>query len=160
VTRVGTDKTFKRRFCWPAQDRVRANPLLKAPRKSPVFTASDFLRLKLVVVDPPPAASFATSMPSSELTPGAAGRRGESREELCCCAGVEYAGQALYRGGIVIPEPKPFTVRASRVGSVSARSTLAPDFFQVTSSARSEDRRMLVLHFPDWRVLGEQDDLV
>jgi len=100
-------------------------------------------------------------MPSSELTPGAAGRPGGSREELCCCAGVvEYTGQALYRGGIVIPELKPFTVQASRVGSVPARSTLAPGFFQVTSSARSKDRLMLVLHFPDWRVLGEQDDLV
>lgn len=163
MARVGTDKTFKRRFCWPAQDRVRANPLFKAPRTSPVFTASDSLRLNLVVVvvDPPPAASSATSMPSSELTPGAAGRRGGSREELCCCAGVvEYTGQALFCGGIMIPEPKPSNVQALGVSSVPARSTLAPVFFQMTSSARSEDRRMLELHFPDWRVLGEQDDLV
>jgi hypothetical protein len=35
---------IENRFCWPAQDRVRADPPSKAPRISPVFTASVFFR--------------------------------------------------------------------------------------------------------------------
>jgi hypothetical protein len=153
---VGTDKTFKRRFCWPVQDRVRANPLSKAPRTSPVFTASDSLRLNLVV-NPLPAASFVTSMPSSELTPNAAGRRGGSRDELCCCAGVvEYPGQASFHGEMIIPRPS--NVLAMGVDSYPAGNTLAPDFFRFASGAPSQGSRAFELPNPDWRVLGEQDD--
>jgi len=64
-------RTFGRRICWPAQDRVRATPPSVAPRISPVFTASVSLNPDACIpLGPRPASSPAAVRFLARSAPG------------------------------------------------------------------------------------------
>src|SRR5262245_1211255 len=134
---MGSEKRLKRRFCWPAQDRVRAIPFFAAPRIPPVFSASDSFPSHLVPRAPLVASSSSTPCPSSRLNRGAAGRHGGSRSQRSSCCVIDKPGR--------VPCCREFKYRSFR---------RSKPFHAVINGNLNSRQRGLA---PDWRILGEQD---
>ena len=146
------------RFCWPAQDRVRANPLFAAPRISPVFTASDLFPSRLVSVGPLTAPSSSIPSSSPRLTRGAAGRRGGSRQERGCCGVVECPGRVPRYREIRRSSVRRKPVHAMTNGDLNPRQNgpapgLLPQRMTWSPGAIIEFTSTSL----DWRIVGEQD---
>ena len=155
---VGTKKTIDVRFCWPAQDRVRATPLSTAPRISPVFTASDSFFCPFVWVGPLAASSSSTPEPSSRLNRGAAGRRGGLRYKRGCCGVVENPGRVP-----ICHEVGRRSVRRLLVNDVAnaklnrGQSELASGLFSRRSTRAANAIIQSDSDSLDWRIVGGQD---
>jgi hypothetical protein len=127
------------RFCWPAQDRVRAHPPLRAPRKSPVFTAS---------------VSFARKSPIGKATPTAhrvrshAACRVPSRHDAL---GVEMDSSCSFDAGLSEKTPLFRGSTGHNRRQEMARSTVTCLTADLWESGVVQARL-------DWRVMGDQDE--
>src|SRR3974390_541060 len=94
------DSKFVARFCWPEQDRVRANRPLTAPRKSSVFTASVCFCLVTPVHGPRRSClAGALPLPSREAASGGPRSGPGTLEVVCGCCEAESPGRSsLFRG--------------------------------------------------------------
>ena len=95
VIHMDADKPFEGRFCWPAQDRVRAVLPLTTPRTSPVFTASVFSSSEIRVSSSYSAPSPAVHRPSTRIASSTPGPLSRLRRQECYswCCGVGSVGQ-------------------------------------------------------------------
>jgi hypothetical protein len=153
---------FKGRFCWPAQDRARAKSPSTAPRKSPVFTASDRFGSETSV--PAPRRSLLSSalpLLSRAASSRSSRNRFEAREVGCGCCQIGSPGHSpLFpralnesRYDLQVPEV------AMATSSNSWTSGVALGFNWTESQLNSwqESTEQTPLASPDWRVMGGQD---
>ena len=140
VIHMDADKPFEGRFCWPAQDRVRAASPLTAPRISPVFTASVSSRSEVRVSCSFPASSPAVHRLSSRLAASTPGQLGGPRREgpSCWYSHVGSADQPLL----------------SLVSSARFSGLVPGSWFLAPAGANAGESEV---GHPDWRVFGEQD---
>ena len=139
---MDTDNPFESRFCWPAQDRVRAVLPLTAPRISSVFTASVFscseVRVRRSFQATSPVVQRLSSLCASSIPGQLGGLRW--KEMSCWCCSVGSPGQP--------PLSSSETAECNRGLSVQ-NATNSRRFHRGESGV---DPVML-----DWRVVGEQD---
>jgi hypothetical protein len=147
------DSKSKIRFCWPAQDRARAESPSKAPRNSSVFTASVCFRSVAPVPVPQSSIRLRGSMLTSRIASSRVMRNRFGGVEVGCgCSQIGFPGQAplswrksnesLYE--LTVPE----VVKAAGSGPRESGVALG---FQWNADVACEG------HSPDWRVMGEQD---
>src|SRR4051794_28581225 len=127
---MDTDMPFKGRFCWPAQDRVRAVHPLTAPRTSPVFTASVFPETQL-----PDYRTARTSPPFVQPLAGL-----WSSEALDRLVFLNAGGDSCSAA----PGRRPHAIPACTSWGLAGR--------EMGAARNGGD-----ISVPDWRVVGEQD---
>lgn len=152
---MDTDKGLNSRFCWPTQDRARAESPSKAPRTSSVLTASVSFGSDSSVSGPRDLCSPRCSAPLSRAGSSPVWlRRHESHEVGCSCCKIGLPGQSRPFRKIVrrsarhlqVPTvPSPDAPTCWKGGVALGFSGAAP---------RADEDLTADL---DWRVLGEQD---
>jgi len=130
---------FHGRFCWPAQDRVRAHPPLRAPRKPPVFTASVFLERKGRIGKAVPVYLSVASRPSSRSMPAGCDRPRAKIDEKCWFDAGLSGETPLFPGTMCH----------------GWKDTVEPAAIQVAPDPRESGVAHIHL---DWRVMGDQDE--
>ena len=152
---------FNGRFRWPAQDRVRARLFSKAPRKSPVCTASVYRGS--VNRFPIPWRSLASrELPLLSRAASGHGSRSSLRAQEfgCGCCRVRFPGQSslfVNESPFDLPVPEVDTA----VISVPTNCGVALGFYRLLNSGfkwvQGSDEADQAA--PDWRLIGEQDEV-
>jgi hypothetical protein len=152
------DRERKTRFCWPLQDRGRAKSPSKAPRKSPVFSASvcSFPLVRRPVERLYPRLRLAQPVLQKAAKP----------VEVPCgvgavrlgCGSVWFPGRTRLPGRAFWPSCNELSPPEVVTGPKSvSRSGFARVFVQISSSIARPNDHAEMLVSPDWRIMGDQD---
>jgi hypothetical protein len=157
----GKDSELTGRFCWPAQDRARANSPLAAPRISPVFTASVYFSL-VTPVPAPLHSSLSSVLPPLSRAAASEGWQNRLGQAVVCgCYRVGSPEQsALFRRSW---RQSPCYLEVHEVaigrGSNLLKGEIAlgwrPSARFISFAAQTT--RQFIVPSPDWRIMGEQD---